>query len=317
MNDAGAPERPRLSHPRAGAGDQLGSATAVIGDIPFVQDFNDDGIDDLAVSAVSAAGGNGVTYVVYGGTGAGILPTWHWGDTTRFMAITGKSGAAGAVTTGNAGSSLAGVPDFNDDSHGDLLIGAPELTTTAATTLARRTWSTAAAARSRRREPGDPGSAGFRIDGAAASDALGDVGSARPATSTVTTRATWPYRRCSPIRVATLGRVYLIYATAENDPADVDLAQLKAGAADPRGLQIDGAAAEDRLRFAQLRSGGGHRRQRDRRPARSARVRMPRPRPASTSRTWSRRASAPRRGPASTTGPVRSGAGRGRWSRRP
>jgi len=87
-------------------GDQAATAVAPAGDV------DGDGMDDLLVSALNAAGGAGETYVIYGGSG----------DMNLSNATHSWTGEQPGDLSGGA---LAGGSDVDGDGAPDFLIGAP------------------------------------------------------------------------------------------------------------------------------------------------------------------------------------------------
>ncbi|MCR4314432.1 MAG: integrin alpha, partial [Candidatus Uhrbacteria bacterium] len=91
-------------------GDATGRSIAGAGDV------NDDGVDDLAVGVVGDEdGGNnaGAVYILYGPLSSGTV-----GLASADLKLTGEA------TGDQAGTSLAGARDVNDDGIDDLVIGA-------------------------------------------------------------------------------------------------------------------------------------------------------------------------------------------------
>ncbi|MEQ8318505.1 MAG: integrin alpha [Phycisphaerales bacterium] len=114
--------------PRLGADE----GARLLGDVQFVAsgsavsaagDFNDDGIDDLAVGAAAwgpdTARGNGACYVVYGVAG-GLPPVFELSDLDgdNGFKLVGPRGGA------NLANAIASVGDIDRDGVDDLLIGA-------------------------------------------------------------------------------------------------------------------------------------------------------------------------------------------------
>lgn len=91
--------------------DKLGHRVASLGDV------NADGYDDLAISAIGAAG-TGQTYVVFGG--ADEFPTDY-----ELNEMTGYHGFRIDTTIGGElGAAIAGAGDVNGDGFDDILVGA-------------------------------------------------------------------------------------------------------------------------------------------------------------------------------------------------
>ncbi|MEA2346467.1 MAG: hypothetical protein QOG62_254 [Thermoleophilaceae bacterium] len=237
----------------ATAGDQAGSSTGVVGNVPFAGgDFNNDGTDDLAVGAVSANSGSGIEYVVYGDPGPGVthdpgdvnLAT----DTSRFMSVSGLPGGGGAFPP-FLGASGVGIADFNNDGDGDLLVGAPDADGINGldSGLAFVVYSGGPGDMADVNLVTDTGSF-MRMDGAGPGDLAG--GALTPADDMngddrgdLAVGAVL----ADPNGRADSGAVYAIYRNNQGDPSDIDLGQLKLPAADARGYEIDGEATNDRL----------------------------------------------------------------------
>ena len=101
----------------AAAGDKLGGAVAVIGDV------NGDGFDDLAISAPSASPGGrataGQVHIVFGR--AEGFDDVYLGEGN--LARQGIAVIQGATATNRLGESLASAGDVDGDGLADLLIG--------------------------------------------------------------------------------------------------------------------------------------------------------------------------------------------------
>jgi len=123
VNIAVAPTTVSLADPGSGhygfridgavAGIDVGDAAVNAGDV------NGDGLDDVLVSSLDAAGGAGQVWLVYGQDTGGVVDL---GDVTL--------GMGGFVITGDTvgadfGASLGGGGDFNGDGLADIVIGAP------------------------------------------------------------------------------------------------------------------------------------------------------------------------------------------------
>ena len=88
-------------------------------------DVNGDTFSDLLIgshSESSVATAAGATYLVYGGSGGDLLSGTINLGTTADATFTGTS------ANDNAGYSVAGLGDTNGDSYGDIIIGAPGVT---------------------------------------------------------------------------------------------------------------------------------------------------------------------------------------------
>jgi hypothetical protein len=101
-------------------GDIAGSAVSAIGD------FNNDGFDDIAVSAPNASpplrGHAGVVYVLFGHSNATMFPD------VSLAQLSGGVGFAvfGEVEGGTFGASLSSAGDVNGDGYADFVVGAPQ-----------------------------------------------------------------------------------------------------------------------------------------------------------------------------------------------
>ena len=86
-------------------------------------DFNDDGIDDLAIGAIGALERAGQTYLIYGQSGVSALSgILDLGDVGQ------PGGVAGIVfdgfRSGDASGTAISFGDFNADGIDDLIVGA-------------------------------------------------------------------------------------------------------------------------------------------------------------------------------------------------
>jgi len=210
------------------AGDWAGYAVAGGGDV------NGDGRDDVIVGAFEADGNgrssSGSAYVVFGSASTGTVD----------LADLGSAGFRidGAAANGLAGWSVAGAGDVNGDGRNDVILGAPFIgnngrNSSGSAYVVFGTASTGTV------DLASLGSAGFRIDGAAA-DGLagwsvagaGDMnGDGRDDVIVGAATAGNNGRSYS-------GSAYVVFGTAST--GTVDLASL--GSA---GFRIDGAAADD------------------------------------------------------------------------
>jgi hypothetical protein len=210
------------------AGDEAGFSVA------GAKDVNGDGRPDLIVGAdhadIPGRFDTGAAYVVYG------KPTTN----TVSLATLGASGfrMTGGSDAEFAGSAVAGTGDVNGDGLADVVVGSPladansRTNSGSAIVVFGRTANTTV-------DLGAPGSAGFRIDGAAASDQFGiavggagDVnGDGRPDVVAGSRYATSNGR-------ATAGSATVAFGKGDSVAVD-------AGAPGARGYRVDGAAAGD------------------------------------------------------------------------
>jgi FG-GAP repeat len=129
----------------AGGGNQAGFSVAGAGDV------NGDGLGDLLIGAPAAAGGNGTTYLVYGGNlGGQVINNFNYNfiSLARVGQPTGSTpapvpGAAisGAGGTGGerAGYAVYSAGDFNSDGVADIMIGSPNFSSPVSSNLGRVT----------------------------------------------------------------------------------------------------------------------------------------------------------------------------------
>lgn len=91
-----------------------GWAVSALGDV------NDDGIDDIIVSAPNANESKGQAYVIYGSKA-------DFGSSFDLSSLNGDNGFVidGLIANGQFGYSVSGAGDVNDDSVNDLIISAP------------------------------------------------------------------------------------------------------------------------------------------------------------------------------------------------
>ncbi|MFO5493530.1 MAG: cadherin domain-containing protein, partial [Cuspidothrix sp.] len=91
-----------------------GWAVSALGDV------NDDGIDDIIVSAPNANESKGQAYVIYGSKA-------DFGSSFDLSSFNGDNGFVidGLIANGQFGYSVSGAGDVNDDSVNDLIISAP------------------------------------------------------------------------------------------------------------------------------------------------------------------------------------------------
>jgi FG-GAP repeat len=212
----------------AAAGDLAGWSVAGAGDV------NGDGRGDVLVGAPEAgndAGADsGSAFVVFGRNGAGTVD----------LAALGKDGfrIVGASSDDDAGTSVAGAGDVNGDGQADVLVGA-RFAGNNGRAFSGSAYVVFGRAASGAVDLAALGNAGFRIDGAAASDLAGwsvaragDVNGDGRGDLLVGARFAGNNAR------AASGAAYVVFGRAR--PMTVDLAALGDG-----GFRIDGAAAGD------------------------------------------------------------------------
>ncbi len=152
----------------------------------------------------------------------------------------------GAAANDNAGISVAAAGDVNGDGRDDIVIGAWNADHNGRTDSGSAYVVYGAAAPSNV-DLNSLGSAGFRIDGAAAGD---NAGFSVHATDDIDADGRDDIVVGAPNADnnsrTDSGSAYVVYGQQAADPADVDLAQIgTGGSAAARGMRIDGAAAGD------------------------------------------------------------------------
>jgi hypothetical protein len=98
------------------------TAVAVDGTVASQADFNDDGVADIASSAISTVAGKaeaGQVVVAYGAQGTGLTAT------RRTLISQNTSGVPGSAETGDGFSEETAYADFDGDGYDDLAVGAP------------------------------------------------------------------------------------------------------------------------------------------------------------------------------------------------
>lgn len=132
-------------------------------------DFNGDGFEDFLIGAPYAGASNGVVHVVYGAASG-------FGSAFNLSALNGANGFQinGAAGAGLAGSSVSFAGDLNDDGFSDIVIGAPAANAAGAGSGAAYVIFGGSANFGAAIDVSAlNGTTGFRITGAAVSDALG------------------------------------------------------------------------------------------------------------------------------------------------
>ncbi len=126
----------------AASGDKTGYSVADAGNVNAASGS----VDDLLIGSPGAASTAGAAYLIYGGSGLAGLQTTNNGQTylnVGNIAGTGSGNIPGATIQGNPGAvpgsmtgfSVSAGGDFNGDGFGDILIGAPNFSTTANTNV--------------------------------------------------------------------------------------------------------------------------------------------------------------------------------------
>ncbi len=226
--DLGAPGQTAVPIIGAGKADQAGVAVAGPGDV------NGDGRPDLLIGADLAdqntRGNSGSAYVVFGAAAPAPVD----------LAALGPGGFRidGAAAADQAGEAVAGAGDVNGDGRADVLIGA-ERAGNNARPGSGSAYVVFGSSSSDTVDLANLGARGFRIDGAAAGDALGlavagagDVNGDGRADVLVGAFLAGNNGRLNS------GSAYVVFGSASTDT--VDLANLGT-----RGFRIDGAATSD------------------------------------------------------------------------
>ena len=209
--------------------DNSGQVVAGTGDI------NGDGHDDLLIGAPNAGNNDrvssGSSFVVFGS--ATPTGTFDLGslDTAGFR-------IDGAAAYDYSGWSVAGAGDVNDDGYDDLLIGAP-FASKNARDYSGSSYVVFGNATPTDIDLADLGTAGFRIDGAAAYDNSGyAVAGAGDVNDDGYDDLLIGANNAGTTDRDYSGASYVVFGSAT--PTDVDLADLG-----PAGFRIDGAAEYD------------------------------------------------------------------------
>ncbi len=212
----------------AAASDQVGSSATGAGDV------NGDGRADVVVNARLADNNgrsdSGSAYVVFGS----VSPV----DVD--LAALGSAGFRidGAITFDQAGFSVAGAGDVNGDGRNDVMVGAPGADNNGRG-VSGSAYVVFGSASPVNVDLAALGSAGFRIDGAAATDEAGrSVADAGDMNGDGRDDVVVGARSADNNGRWDSGSAYVVFGSAS--PVDVDLAAL--GSA---GFRIDGAAAID------------------------------------------------------------------------
>jgi hypothetical protein len=88
-------------------------------------DFNNDGYDDVVIGAVSAAGGGGIVYVIFGGKSLVNIHVDSSFTASQGVQIIGIKNKPNTDYYSSTGTSVSGGGDFNHDGIADVILGAP------------------------------------------------------------------------------------------------------------------------------------------------------------------------------------------------
>lgn len=221
------------------AGDNSGDAVANAGDV------NGDGRDDLVIGAPfadNAGTSSGSSYVVFGRAAGGF--------TAPILGLASLDGSTGFRLDGGAagilsGDAVAGAGDVNGDGVGDLIIGAQSASPngdSSGSSYVVFGRSGAAAFPAIVSLGALNGSNGFRLDGAAASDASGiAVGAAGDLNGDGVDDLLVGARRAAPGSGSNAGSTYVVYGRTSGFAATINLGTLNG----TNGFRIDGAASDD------------------------------------------------------------------------
>ena len=236
----------------AAAFDLLGFSVSNLGDI------NGDGIDDFIVGADEAdpnsRSNSGAAYVIFGRAAGSAWPDIDLDSSTEFPSTTGFR-IEGAAAGDNLGNAVSNLGDINGDGIDDFIVGADEATTNSRTDSgaayvifgrAGNTWSDIDLASS---TDFVSGTTGFRIEGAANDDDLGNaVSNLGDINGDGIDDFIIGAQFADPNSRTGAGAAYVIFGRAAGSTwPDIDLASSADFVSGTTGFKIEGAAAGDQL----------------------------------------------------------------------